>query len=253
MEVSHRGKAFMAVAQEAEALLRELLAVPPAYKVLFLQGGATGQFAAVPLNLARADSTRRLPEHRRLVEEGARRGAAPHRSGERRRGPGGRKLHHRAGSRRAAPQRRRRLRALHAQRDHRRGRVPVHPRHRRRAAGRGHVLDAPLAAARGGKVRADLRGGAEEHRPRGAHRGDRARGADRPCAPGHPGGVGLQGDGAGGLDAQHAADLRLVRRRAGVPLAQTSGRARGRSPSATAPRRSCCTARSMHRASTRTR
>ena len=57
MEVSHRGKAFMAVAQEAEALLRELLAVPEGYRVLFLQGGATGQFAAVPLNLARADST----------------------------------------------------------------------------------------------------------------------------------------------------------------------------------------------------
>ena len=56
MEVSHRGKAFMAVAQEAEALLRELLGVPANYRVLFLQGGATGQFAAVPMNLARADS-----------------------------------------------------------------------------------------------------------------------------------------------------------------------------------------------------
>ena len=57
MEVSHRGKAFMAVARESEALLRELLAVPRNYRVLFLQGGASGQFAAVPLNLARADST----------------------------------------------------------------------------------------------------------------------------------------------------------------------------------------------------
>ena len=56
MEVSHRGKAFMAVAQEAEALVRELLGVPANYRVLFLQGGATGQFAAVPMNLARADS-----------------------------------------------------------------------------------------------------------------------------------------------------------------------------------------------------
>src|SRR5207248_6343290 len=37
-------------------LLRELLAVPESYQVLFVQGGATGQFAAVPLNLARADS-----------------------------------------------------------------------------------------------------------------------------------------------------------------------------------------------------
>ena len=57
IEVSHRGKAFTAAAHEAEGLLRELLAIPPAYKVLFVQGGATAQFAAIPLNLAGADST----------------------------------------------------------------------------------------------------------------------------------------------------------------------------------------------------
>ena len=57
MEVSHRGKAFTQVAQEAEALLRELLAVPAGYRVLFLQGGARGQFAAVPMNLARAEAS----------------------------------------------------------------------------------------------------------------------------------------------------------------------------------------------------
>jgi phosphoserine aminotransferase len=56
MEISHRSKAFVGVAQEAETDLRELLGVPSSYKVLFLQGGATGQFAAVPLNLAQADS-----------------------------------------------------------------------------------------------------------------------------------------------------------------------------------------------------
>jgi len=56
MEISHRSKAFVAVAQEAESLLRELLEVPSYYKVLFLQGGATGQFAAIPMNLATADS-----------------------------------------------------------------------------------------------------------------------------------------------------------------------------------------------------
>ena len=53
MEVSHRGKPFIALAQEAEQLLRELLQVPANYKVLFLQGGATGQFAAIPLNVAK--------------------------------------------------------------------------------------------------------------------------------------------------------------------------------------------------------
>ena len=57
MEISHRSKAFIRVAEQAEADLRELLAVPANYKVLFLQGGATGQFAAVPLNLAAAGAT----------------------------------------------------------------------------------------------------------------------------------------------------------------------------------------------------
>ncbi len=53
MEMSHRGKEFMAIAAEAEADLRELLAIPAHYKVLFLQGGATLQFAQVPMNLLR--------------------------------------------------------------------------------------------------------------------------------------------------------------------------------------------------------
>jgi phosphoserine aminotransferase len=51
MEMSHRGKAFMSIAAQAEADLRELLAVPDNYKVLFLQGGASSQFAMVPMNL----------------------------------------------------------------------------------------------------------------------------------------------------------------------------------------------------------
>jgi phosphoserine aminotransferase len=54
MEVSHRGTAFVELAAQSEKNLRELLAVPDNYKVLFLQGGATLQFAAVPLNLAPA-------------------------------------------------------------------------------------------------------------------------------------------------------------------------------------------------------
>lgn len=52
MEMSHRGKDFSGIAEKAEADIRELLGIPANYKVLFLQGGATGQFAAVPLNLA---------------------------------------------------------------------------------------------------------------------------------------------------------------------------------------------------------
>src|SRR5450755_2461046 len=57
MEISHRSKAFIGVATEAEADLRELLAIPADYKVLFMQGGATGQFAAIPMNLTQADSS----------------------------------------------------------------------------------------------------------------------------------------------------------------------------------------------------
>jgi phosphoserine aminotransferase len=57
MEVSHRSKAFQGVAAELEASLRELLGVPVGYKVIFLQGGATAQFAAIPLNLTAADAT----------------------------------------------------------------------------------------------------------------------------------------------------------------------------------------------------
>ena len=53
MEMSHRGPEFMSIAAEAEADLRALLAIPANYKVLFLQGGATLQFAQVPMNLLR--------------------------------------------------------------------------------------------------------------------------------------------------------------------------------------------------------
>jgi phosphoserine aminotransferase len=56
MEVSHRSKAFLTVAQELESLLRELAGIPTHYKVLFPQGGATTQFSAIPLNLAKPHS-----------------------------------------------------------------------------------------------------------------------------------------------------------------------------------------------------
>jgi len=78
MEISHRGKPFLAMARAAESDLRELLAVPANYRVLFMQGGAAAQFSAVPLNLAAADatvdylntghwSTRAIHEARRLI------------------------------------------------------------------------------------------------------------------------------------------------------------------------------------------
>ncbi|MFH7319494.1 3-phosphoserine/phosphohydroxythreonine transaminase [Desulfurivibrio sp. D14AmB] len=51
IEMSHRSKPFMAIVDEADSLLRELLDIPDNYKVLFLQGGASTQFAMVPMNL----------------------------------------------------------------------------------------------------------------------------------------------------------------------------------------------------------
>lgn len=55
MEMSHRGKEFVSIAEQAEADLREIMAIPANYKVLFLQGGASGQFAMIPMNLAGKD------------------------------------------------------------------------------------------------------------------------------------------------------------------------------------------------------
>jgi phosphoserine aminotransferase len=54
MEMSHRSKVYGRIIDETEADLRELLGIPDAYKVLFLQGGATLQFSMIPINLLRA-------------------------------------------------------------------------------------------------------------------------------------------------------------------------------------------------------
>ena len=51
MEMSHRSKVYQSIIDSAEALLRSVMAIPDNYKVLFLQGGASTQFAMVPLNL----------------------------------------------------------------------------------------------------------------------------------------------------------------------------------------------------------
>jgi phosphoserine aminotransferase len=55
MELSHRGRDFMALAEESEQDLRELMGIPANYRVLFLQGGATQHFAQIPMNFARPD------------------------------------------------------------------------------------------------------------------------------------------------------------------------------------------------------
>jgi phosphoserine aminotransferase len=79
MEMSHRGKEFMSIAERAEADLCRLLDLPAGYRVLFLQGGASAQFGAVPMNFAgpesKADyvvtgewSKKALAEGRRFLE-----------------------------------------------------------------------------------------------------------------------------------------------------------------------------------------
>jgi len=57
MEMSHRGKEYMGIQAQAEADLRELMGIPTNYKVLFLQGGASSQFAMVPMNLYRGKAS----------------------------------------------------------------------------------------------------------------------------------------------------------------------------------------------------
>ena len=57
MEMSHRGKEFISIAQQAEADLREILSIPANYKVLFMQGGAIAENAILPMNLSRGGRT----------------------------------------------------------------------------------------------------------------------------------------------------------------------------------------------------
>lgn len=57
MEMSHRGPEFVSIAEQATADLKSLLGVPDDYSILWMQGGATGQFSAIPMNLLRGAST----------------------------------------------------------------------------------------------------------------------------------------------------------------------------------------------------
>jgi len=76
MEISHRGAAFVEVAAAAEQDLRELMSIPDNYKVLFMQGGASAQFALIPMNLttpgATVDYINTGHWSHKAVEEGAR-------------------------------------------------------------------------------------------------------------------------------------------------------------------------------------
>ncbi len=173
MEMSHRGKEFMSIAEKAEADLRELMAIPANYKVLFLQGGASAQFAMVPMNLLRgktkADyvntgqwSKKAISEAKRYctVNVAARSEADGFNS--------------------VPAQKDWKLDAdaayVHYTPNETIGGVefPFIPDTGGRAAGRGHVLDHPVAARRCQQIRSDLCRRAEEHRAGRFDGGDRA-------------------------------------------------------------------------------
>jgi hypothetical protein len=164
MEMSHRGKEFISIAAGGRGPAARAAGMPANYKVLFMQGGAIGENAIVPMNLLRGKTRHRLRRHRRVVEEvdqGSEEVRHRQRGGQCRR----HRLHRvpdRAGLE-ARPQRG--LRAHLRQRDHRRRRVLLHPDTGRRAAGGRHVEQHPVAPGGRGEVRPDLRRRAEEHRP----------------------------------------------------------------------------------------
>ena len=78
MEMSHRGKEFMSIHAQAQALLRELLAIPANYKTLFMQGGAIAENAIVPMNMLRGKASADYIDtgewSRRSIEEATRYG-----------------------------------------------------------------------------------------------------------------------------------------------------------------------------------
>ena len=77
MEMSHRSKEFEAVNSQAEATFKELLGVGDGYRVLFLQGGASLQFAMVPMNFLPPDATADFLHDRGVGGEGLRGGLDP--------------------------------------------------------------------------------------------------------------------------------------------------------------------------------
>ena len=225
MEVSHRGKAFMQVAEEAEADLRELLGIPRSYKVLFMQGGASAQFSLVPLNLSRADgvvdyintghwSKKAIAEARRYCAVNVAADA------------GGEYL-------RVPPQREFKLSSepayLHYTPNETISGVEFHyvP------AGRGVPLVADMSSTilsrpdRRLEIRTHLRRSAKEHRSVGADDRHRARRSSRPCACRDSRGVQLSAHCRRGVATQHAADVRLVRGGVGLQMVEEAGRSRG--------------------------
>ena len=171
MEMSHRSSVFQSIIDRCEALLRELMGIPEDYAVLFLQGGASTQFAMVPLNLAvrsgKADYVltgqwAKKRRRRRKTCWGKRMSTSPVRRPTRPSPISRRK--------RPFPSRRRRTTSTSASIT--RSTAPSTPTspHGGCAPRCRYLVDDPLPAAAGGAVRAALRRRAEEYGPGGADR-----------------------------------------------------------------------------------
>ena len=178
MEMSHRGKEFISHRRGGrEATCASCSRIPANYKVLFLQGGATLQFAQMPMNLLRGKGKADYVDHRRVVEEGDQGGEAVLR---RRTSPPSSEDSNFT----YAPKKwnvRPDAAYVHYCSNETIGGVEFHSdaRHRRRAAGGRRVVALPVAPAGRVEVRPDLRRRAEEHRPGGPDLRHRARRPDR--------------------------------------------------------------------------
>ena len=173
MEISHRSKEFIALAEQAEQDVRDLLAIPDDYAVLFLQGGATLQFAMTALNLSQPGDTADfvVTGHwgKKAVKEAGKFctvniAADAEDSG----------YNHIPRRVRVAKDRRGGLSALHTERNDRRCGVWLHSRFGERSAGCRHVQHDSLATVRCLPLRRHLRRCAKEHRTRRNHARDRS-------------------------------------------------------------------------------
>ena len=227
VEMSHRGKVYEEVHNQAVALFQELLGLPANYKVMFLGGGATLQFGMVPMNFLwggkscdftvtgtwakkACDDAKKVGKRQRAVRRQGRQLPEPARP-EEPEGHAGRGL--------PAPD---------LERDHRRGAVAGLARDRRRAAVLRHVLRLHEPAHPGGEVLADLRRGAEERRPGRLRRGHPARGAAGALPAEHRRLPGLPRARQGELALQHAAGVRHLDDQADHGVAEGPGRPAGR-------------------------
>ncbi len=162
MEMSHRSKVYEGIINSAESLLREVMNIPDNYKVLFLQGGASSQFAMVPMNLMtknnKADFVITGQWATKAYKEAARYGDANVVASSKDKtfsyipelDPA------------SFDQGRGLFPHLHEQ-HHLRHEIPYPARHRQRAAGRGHLLLHPERAHRRQQIRPALRRRTEEH------------------------------------------------------------------------------------------